>query len=455
MYIITEKRDLDGLYYEKLYCNNDYELIEKKIIQSKTYETKLKDGTSIIMFYDSNMNPIESAIEFINFGGMENQSQNYLLIAKTALKLLHDYLEIYEINLAELNKSEAKGFLDFLKGISRKGLIYETHLKTHRRNQTINSYLKPIRLYVDYLGYEEHVFLLKQNSFKNFSNPNSDEVNNVTPYEIKVKTNNENEYVPAYISIEEYKKILNITKDTKTPLRDRVIIRLMFEHGLRIGEVLGITLEDIKFREKENFQVQYKIELRNRLSDSNEQNVKSAMNVISDDSYKEPEYTIKNIGYQTIILSESLGKELLDYINIAHSSINEKYISRKEMFSKADSVPYGNPDVSSNYYVFLNTLGRPLTENLWNKDLRKIFTKAGIPVDTNTRKNNLNHRFRHGYAMYLTNVLDVSPFDVKTLMRQKNLSSTAIYHKPTPEDIEKLQESLIEEWEISILNNGD
>ena len=55
---------------------------------------------------------------------------------------------------------------------------------------------------------------------------------------------------------------------------------------------------------------------------------------------------------------------------------NPAYMDRREKNAKADSVSYGNPDIRRNFYVFLNTLGRPLSENLWNKNLTKIANLA-------------------------------------------------------------------------------
>ena len=114
-------------------------------------------------------------------------------------------------------------------------------------------------------------------------------------------------------------------------------------------------------------------------------------------------------------------------------------MERRDTFATADSVPFGNSNIRHNYYVFLNTLGRPLSENMWNKNLRVIFRKAEFAGDEGVREDNLNHRLRHGCAIYLSNVLHLPNFDVKTLMRHKNLSTTAIYHNPTPEDTERLQ----------------
>lgn len=34
--------------------------------------------------------------------------------------------------------------------------------------------------------------------------------------------------------------------EDKYTLREKIIVKLMYEYGLRIGEVLGLTLEDIQ-----------------------------------------------------------------------------------------------------------------------------------------------------------------------------------------------------------------
>lgn len=396
MYKIIEKQNTSGTYYEIQTFDNHNKLTDTRLIQINTYNTITDDGTPVTMIYNPYMEPIEEAIQFINFGGMDGQSQNYILQAVSALKFLYAYISIYNIELEKMSKKDAIAFIDFLKGISREGLLYTTEFTTKRRNETISSYLKIARKYVEYLGYENHVLLLKNNNTKTIIMPESEGAKTLHPYEVKVKSPKRTDYVPAYINLTEYKAILKACEDTSTPLRDKVICRLLFEHGLRIGEVLGITIEDIKTKETKDFQVQYRIELRNRVSDTNEQNAKSVMNVTSADTYNDPDYIRKGIGYHVIIISEDLAMELLEYINTEHTSDNKKFMERRVSYAKADSVPYGNPDISKNYYVFLNTLGRPLSENLWDKNLRVIFQNAGLTVDHGVRQNNLNHRLRHG-----------------------------------------------------------
>lgn len=52
-------------------------------------------------------------------------------------------------------------------------------------------------------------------------------------------------------------------------LREECIVRLMFEAGLRIGECLGLTNEDIRQEEDENGELKTVVYIRNRVSDKN------------------------------------------------------------------------------------------------------------------------------------------------------------------------------------------
>ncbi|WP_349392906.1 tyrosine-type recombinase/integrase [Clostridium perfringens] len=89
--------------------------------------------------------------------------------------------------------------------------------------------------------------------------------------------------------------------------------------------------------------------------------------------------------------------------------------------------------------MFLNKNGMPLSVNGWNKFLKSIFNRLNIVVDKGSKKNNLSHRFRHGYAMYLINNENRSIEYVKEKMRHASVQSTMIYYNPTEE--EKLKDT--------------
>ena len=90
-----------------------------------------------------------------------------------------------------------------------------------------------------------------------------------------------------------------------------------------------------------------------------------------------------------------------------------------------------------------------MSQNLWNKRLRRIMTDAGVHVDVGHRRTNLNHRFRHGYAMYIVyeakrKGMPLDEFQIKTLMRHRTIDSTQAYQRPTEHDIWMLSEEISE-----------
>ncbi len=56
------------------------------------------------------------------------------------------------------------------------------------------------------------------------------------------------EKLPAFLTIEEVEKILNLpTKNTWKSLRDKAILELLYSTGIRVGELTSLKVEDINF----------------------------------------------------------------------------------------------------------------------------------------------------------------------------------------------------------------
>ena len=71
----------------------------------------------------------------------------------------------------------------------------------------------------------------------------------------------------------------------------------------------------------------------------------------------------------------------------------------------------------------------------WNKELRMIFEKVGLHVDTGVKTDNLSHRFRHGFIMHLIYDLKWSREKVMIRSRHKSYSSLDAYYNPTTEQL--------------------
>ena len=57
--------------------------------------------------------------------------------------------------------------------------------------------------------------------------------------------------LPKNISVDEVFQLLDINEDDPLSLRDQAMMELMYSSGLRLSELVGINLKDIKLREKE------------------------------------------------------------------------------------------------------------------------------------------------------------------------------------------------------------
>ena len=218
-------------------------------------------------------------------------------------------------------------------------------------------------------------------------------------------------------------------KNKELKLRDKVILQLMYDGGCRIGEVLGLTLEDISLYKTKNANYVGIIKIRNRLSDKLFQSSKTCMKITSLNDYRKNEYQTKNVGFQETYISYQTYQMLIDYIDVSRG--------KDIKGSFADSV---ERTTFSNEYVFLNLRTKTvLNISTWNMNLRKIFVANNLPIDVGVKKNGLNHLFRHGFAMKLLYDCNYRIEMVQKRMRHKNQSSTLIYINPTDEQIAEMK----------------
>lgn len=430
MKTIKELTSKNETYYEVYIDDTLIETIRiKKIIQ------RINDKKYIFLL-DSNGKVIDDVFIFLN-EQMKNKSINSREVAANALKLLFSFLEIKKMTLLDLELKDIGLLSDFISGKNINGNIETYSFRTSRCNSTHNLYFNVIRNFIDSLKIKNTLFFERRmlsNSNSNANINNHSQNNKFEKYITNKALVNKNVFAPKYITPTDFKKILKAinTEDNKNKLRDTLIILLMYTRGMRLGEVLGLTLEDIKISKKDN--VSGKIILRNRVSDKKYQMSKGCLNVISSDTYNLGNYKRKNEGYQEVILAPQLITLLKRYLDESRDifNISDKVLDNINEKAIADSVENSK---SKNYYIFLNKNGTPLSSSGWNKILKEYFNKCNIRVDSENKSINLSHRFRHGYAMYLIVNEKKSIEYVKRELRHRSISSTLIYYNPTEEDI--------------------
>lgn len=423
MNVIKEEKGVQG-YQFNIYIN-------KKIIRSIFVQRikRVKDNKTYLFLVNSEGKVIDDVFNYLNYT-CNIKSLNAREQAQSALKLLYTYLEIVNKTLSELKRHDILNFSDFLLGLTVTGNTFTIECCNSRTISTHNYYFDAIRRYMEISNVKNELFFQNVNVNKNIYNRSIEIKKYKSNYSRDSSFNN---FAPKYISIDEYKRIIEYFENNLSEYkkRDKLIIDLMYLLGLRIGEVLGITLEDIKIHDSDSRAG--KIVLRNRVSDKEYQKAKTCFTPTSINDYNSNVYQLRDKGFQEVYLPYSLMESLNEYIDESRNlfEFSEQKINNIMHKSLADSVESSK----ENYYIFLNKNGGCLSNSGWNKRLKEIYKECGIAIDVGSKNINLSHRLRHGYAMFLTMNMKKDSLYVMKKLRQRSLSSTDKYFNPTEEEV--------------------
>ena len=415
------------------------EVLSSKVVTCPLYHLVI-EGFTYFILYDDNMVPIHEAYDYLN-NGLKTKPINTRHMVANALRLLYCFLLLHGKTIDAIDNKTLCELVLFIKGKSGNHLP-DTEL-TERKNNTVNGYLSFYRNYFKYLEIKCDP-LFNSHTVRVFSEYETNVVASVADkYDANLKDNsNKKREVPAYISPKKFCDLLSKTR-LKNDKQTEILITLMYWHGLRLGEALGLTIEDVEEVEDEEGNLVPVLWIRNRFSDKDFQFAKGLPPVISRKEYKTPSYRSAK---QKIVISYDLYEVLIDFINEVREEIETKNPIKTDR-AIADKVN-SKSLIVDNYYVFVNKHGRVLSDQVWNDRLRKYFEECNIPVDTGSREHNLSHRFRHGFAMLHARYrkTPLNALALQRLMRHKSPKSTEIYYKPTTsderKDIEEYQNEL-------------
>ncbi|OLN21370.1 hypothetical protein BTO30_15340 [Domibacillus antri] len=439
MGVIKDKQTSLGTVYERYDSNN--ELIQKFGAIGFIKESPEKKMTYFIIT-DLNGKLIDDANIYLNekIGDKKYKKRES---AFSALKIFFSFLKLVHIdNPQNITNSDIRNLQLFLEGGKKEGEIWNVDLQIRRYNQTYNTYLNVYRDFLDKMYGMTNSPLFETtktgitvgNGFFAHAQKESKE-----RYKANKKVG-EQKSVPKYIKPYQYEKIMAVVEDSYG-LREKVIIDLMYNYGLRIGEVLGLTFEDIEPSYKDGY---YNLIIRDRLTDKPTQRGKGVMTPTSVDDYENNNYTNEgnHLGYQAVLIEEEMAEFLQEYIDesrddilLSRSPIKRENLKNKARADRVGTIPLLN---NENQYIFLNHQHyTPLTQAGWGYVLRGIFKKAGIHVDKGTKSTNLSHRFRHAYAMKHKGK---GILELQRLLRHSNPYSCEVYYNPDDEDQVELLE---------------
>lgn len=431
MIVFSEEKHGAQSTYRKIILDDDgNELVSKAVVV--TTRSCTLDDFEYLVLYDTKMNVIHDAYTYLNVS-LQNYPINSRSSAANALKILYSFIELTNYDLRKLSIDNFASLLNFIKGSS---LLPERYsFKTQRNNKTTNHYLAIYRKFFKACGCE-CAPLFETTLFTKRKASSEEKSSQTIKYSNNLKTISSDE-VPKYISPEEFRILYTIVLE-KQDNTAAILLHLMYGYGLRLGECLGLTIEDVT-EFKENGVLYPVLFIRNRITDKDFQCAKRLLHVKTERQYHTHDYTLSR---NKIVITRDFYAEILNYINETHTrAFNQHYDNYQT--TVADTVSYNSDLEDDNHYIFLNRYGRVLSDQAWNKKLRSYFEEAGIALDMDVRQNNLSHRFRHGFAMFHAHFSEHPVKDILALaklMRHRCITSCNCYFNPTLEDKAKLQE---------------
>ncbi len=405
-------------------CLNEY------IVKCKSCNICI-NGKNYLVIFNTNSEVIDDAFKYLNIF-LEDKTIQTREMSMIALKYLYSFCEIFSVDPKKMDYADCSKFLNFLYGRSCYGNDFTLEFNTVRSSNSVNSYFSAIRSYLMFLGCESHPLLLQKTKTKSFYDQSY-----IQPaYKIKPKTFNRKK-VPLYIKIDEFKSMLaNCRK--KNDLQLECIIRLMFQSGLRIGEVLGLTMEDI-IEENGNC----KVILRNRITDRKYQKAKFLMTITDKNQYSSKDYNIEWYGWNEMAISPDLYNQLMEYIENAHSDLIDNNYKKWAKSIKTDAVT--EEYAGDNFYIFINKHHTPMSNKTLEQKIKELFIACDIPLNKDGGKfDGLAHRFRHGFAMYQITVNNLDNLLLSKIMRHRSLESVEAYFTPELSDIVRIKNDLSE-----------
>ena len=314
---------------------------------------------------------------------LQNRSANTVLRIARILPYYMNFLDERGLTLSKVASmkfaEQSEHFYDFLMDV--KGGVHSGRY-TEVKNNTANSYLQVVFGLYNFLHRNGDLPYLSVLDDRNFSYVTSIGTTVSTPFLTYDGYLKRNEYNSRIASKEDIQKILSVCTNN----RDKLLIMLMEETGLRIGEVLGIKYtEDIDF-EKKRIRVKYR-------------------------EYNKNHAYAKNAEERSMKISD------------ASFSLLNIYLSEyADLFEKTD-------------YLFIvlagKTKGSPLSANTFYTSLKKLCSLSGVHVT--------NHMLRHYFADERRKA-SWPITEISKALGHKHVSTTERYLHVTANEIDDAQE---------------
>ncbi|MEK3992724.1 tyrosine-type recombinase/integrase [Robertmurraya sp. FSL R5-0851] len=361
-------------------------------VQEVIFENKNKR----YMLLDDNGVPIITVIRYLKFLEQKGKSSNTQKTYCYALKHYFQFLQEKDLDYRKIKLEYLVEFIGWLRIPKSIGKVTPIKGKNKVKSErTINLIITVITAYYDFLYRNEEISIdlvekLNKKGFVKHGSQYKDFLYHITkgtPHGRNILKLKEPKKKRSILTKEEIQKLLNAT----TNIRDKFLLQLLFETGLRIGEALSLFIEDFVLSHKDGHRI--------KLVDRGE--------LINGASLK--------TGEREIHISQSLIDIYDDYL---YEVIDEHEIKSNFLFIKLKGTNVGEP---MNY-----------------QDVASLFKRLRTKTDIKVNP----HLFRHTHGtIFYRQSKNIK--QVQERLGHSNIQTTMnMYVHPSDEEIR-------EEWEKS------
>ncbi|MCM3341621.1 site-specific integrase [Paenibacillus sp. MER TA 81-3] len=226
----------------------------------RVQEVFLNDNKKRYLLLDEVGVPVVPVMKYLKHLDQTGKSNNTLKTYCYALKQYFTYLEERKINYKEVGVKDLADFVGWLRNPFESGKVTPLHqIEAKRTEKSVNLIITVVTNLYDYFfriqeiqndmvdKLVRQVFIGSHSKYKGFLHHlNEGKPTNKNALKLK-----EPRRKPKALHKDEVEHIYEST----TNIRDRLLIQLLFETGLRIGEALSLFMEDFVFDHKNGHRI--------------------------------------------------------------------------------------------------------------------------------------------------------------------------------------------------------
>ncbi|NFG41823.1 transposase [Clostridium botulinum] len=368
---------------------------------------KTEDGKERYYVADDEGLPIQPILKFIKFKDNTNYARNTLRMYCQHLKLYFEYLKQRKVGFQKVTIDDLALFVNWLQNpYESLKVIPNIYIESARSPRTINIIINTVLTFYDYiLRHEEYSNNISDRlrkfvstpsrNFKGFLYGIAHEQKKITSNILRLKIPKSK---PKTLAKEEITILINNCNN----LRDKFLLTLLYETGIRIGEALSLWIEDLDVSEMI-------IDLKDRGELENNAEIKTVSSP------------------RRIDISQNLIDMFMEYIAEYHT----EYVETNHVFIKISG---------KNKYKAMNYID---VDNLF----RKLKKKTGIYVTP--------HMFRHT-SLTTLRMANWQPELLKIRAGHKNIYTTLnTYIHPSDEEITREFKKVQSNLNLDVYDIGD